>query len=515
MLKGGLSVRFEGFREGDFGRLNEFVRRAGLLKKGEGIVKAKQGAKGWNWGELEVRGAGLTLNSGEDEVMDVALGDVAQVNLNATDELSLEFHLDDTAGPNDECLVEMRFRVGDIMKAKEIHEKIIHRADTSTFAGESLAAFSEVPVIVPRESPSSNPLASKDVPLIYLLYLCSICSSVLHFLLPVLVVCPTSHISQSLSVPFLFLAGTHLPCARDKLLCLLGGRYDVDLYPNYFKMHGKSYDFKVLYSSVSRLFLLPKPDEIHVAIVVSIDPPIRQGNTHYPHLIFQFQTEDEMAVEVKVSEEDLKKKYGGKIGTVEKGDSWKVFSKIMKTLSGKSLHTPKTFLSVHDQRAVRTSLGANEGYLFFLESCFFFVNKPTYVRFDDVKVVKFKRMELDRRFDLLVQTAQGQNLLFSNIDKAEFDKIHNFLKDKKVPMESPKDKQSSIRDVNMALGDDDDESEDEDFDPNAKPKKAPDGESQSEEELGSDEIDEDEIYPEDEESGSEGDDKPPRKKAKE
>jgi len=45
------------------------------------------------------------------------------------------------------------------------------------------------------------------------------------------------------------------------------GRYDVEMFPSFMKLHGKTYDYKILYSSISRLFLLPRPDGIHVTFV--------------------------------------------------------------------------------------------------------------------------------------------------------------------------------------------------------------------------------------------------------
>lgn len=46
------------------------------------------------------------------------------------------------------------------------------------------------------------------------------------------------------------------------------GRYDVDMFPDFLRLRGKTYDYKILYSSISRLFLLPK-DDMHVLFVVS------------------------------------------------------------------------------------------------------------------------------------------------------------------------------------------------------------------------------------------------------
>lgn len=47
------------------------------------------------------------------------------------------------------------------------------------------------------------------------------------------------------------------------------GRYDVDMFLDFLRLRGKTYDYKILYSSISRLFLLPKDDQ-HVLFIVSV-----------------------------------------------------------------------------------------------------------------------------------------------------------------------------------------------------------------------------------------------------
>jgi len=47
------------------------------------------------------------------------------------------------------------------------------------------------------------------------------------------------------------------------------GRYDMDMFPTYLRLRGKTYDYKIVYQSISRLFLLPKDDQ-HVLFIVSI-----------------------------------------------------------------------------------------------------------------------------------------------------------------------------------------------------------------------------------------------------
>lgn len=47
------------------------------------------------------------------------------------------------------------------------------------------------------------------------------------------------------------------------------GRYDMDMFPEFLRLRGKTYDYKIIYSSISKLFLLPK-DDLHVLFIVSV-----------------------------------------------------------------------------------------------------------------------------------------------------------------------------------------------------------------------------------------------------
>ncbi len=204
----------------------------------------------------------------------------------------------------------------------------------------------------------------------------------------------------------------------------------------------------------------------------------------------------------------------------------------MKNLSTTPLHVPKTFRTSRGASAVRTALGPYEGFLFFLESCCFFVNKPpTYIRYDDIDFVEFRRMDLERRFDLFMSlSTSGQTYSFTNIERSEFDIIFKFLyENKNVPVENAEHlKRTGGRQrVEMVDDGDDSESEDEDFDPNAKPakdegesgsKRRESGGGDSSDSSGSDEegyvaLDADELAAVKENDGSNSTSKP-KKRAK-
>ena len=80
------------------------------------------------------------------------------------------------------------------------------------------------------------------------------------------------------------------------------GRFDVDMYETSFRLRGKTYDYKIQYEHIKKFMLLPKPDDLHTLIVVGLDPPLRQGQTKYPFLVMQFKREEEVIIELNMTE---------------------------------------------------------------------------------------------------------------------------------------------------------------------------------------------------------------------
>ena len=78
-------------------------------------------------------------------------------------------------------------------------------------------------------------------------------------------------------------------------------------------------DFKIRYTSIQRLFILPKTNTPHTLVVVSLDPPIRKGQTYYTHMLCQFPSDTEETIELDLTPEQLAAKNekvggGGSIG---------------------------------------------------------------------------------------------------------------------------------------------------------------------------------------------------------
>ncbi|KAF6770217.1 hypothetical protein AHF37_11541 [Paragonimus kellicotti] len=108
------------------------------------------------------------------------------------------------------------------------------------------------------------------------------------------------------------------------------GRYDVKLYPSFIHLHGKSFDFKVPKSTITRLLLLPHPDNRQIFFVVQLDPPIKHGQTRYHFVILLFDKDSHVDIEMAASEEWLQEHFNGKLTQNVAGPEYEVVARIFK-----------------------------------------------------------------------------------------------------------------------------------------------------------------------------------------
>lgn len=80
-------------------------------------------------------------------------------------------------------------------------------------------------------------------------------------------------------------------------------------------------------STVLRLFLLPHKDNRQMFFVLSLDPPIKQGQTRYHYLVLLFSMEEETSIELPFTETELKEKYEDKLTKDLSGPVYEVLGK--------------------------------------------------------------------------------------------------------------------------------------------------------------------------------------------
>ncbi|KAJ9683614.1 hypothetical protein PVL29_019260 [Vitis rotundifolia] len=270
---------------------------------------------GRNWGEVDLNGNMLTFLVGSKQAFEASLADVSQTQMQGKNDVILEFHVDDTTGANEkDSLMEISFHIPN---------------SNTQFVGDE----NRPPAQVFRD--------------------------------------------KIMSMADVGAGGEEAVVTFEGIAILTPrGRYSVELHLSFLRLQGQANDFKIQYSSVVRLFLLPKSNQPHTFVVVTLDPPIRKGQTLYPHIVMQFETDYVVQSELSLSEELLNTKYKDKLEPSYKGLIHEVFTLILRGLSGAKVTKPGKFRSCQDGYAVKSSLKAEDGVLYPLEKSFFFLPKP-------------------------------------------------------------------------------------------------------------------------------------------
>ncbi|KAL0227433.1 hypothetical protein RCL1_003577 [Eukaryota sp. TZLM3-RCL] len=215
------------------------------------------------------------------------------------------------------------------------------------------------------------------------------------------------------------------------------GRYDVNVFSNLIRLHGKTHSYPVNATSVSRLFLLPHQDARSIFFVISLDRPIRQGATAYPHLVASIDAEQESQITLNLSAEDCERLYQNKLQPSMEGNTSKLIARVFRCITGTKVTIPgeNGFKSAEGSACLKVAYKQNEGYFYPLEKSFIYLHKPPLLhRYDNIKAVEFSRVRLggdsSRTFDMDIIPKTGEKMSFSQILKEEYDRIATFFKEK-------------------------------------------------------------------------------------
>ncbi|KAL2077845.1 hypothetical protein ACEWY4_027349 [Coilia grayii] len=222
-------------------------------------------------------------------------------------------------------------------------------------------------------------------------------------------------------------------CIFKELQCLTPrGRYDIRIYPTFLHLHGKTFDYKIPFTTVLRLFLLPHKEQMF--FVISLDPPIKQGQTRYHFLILLFSKDEDMSLTLNMSEEEVEKRFEGKLNKHMSGSLYEVVSRVMKALVNRKITVPGNFQGHSGSQCITCSYKASSGLLYPLERGFIYVHKPpVHLRFEEISCVNFARgTTTTRSFDFEIETKQGSQYTFSSIEREEYGKLFDFVNAKKL-----------------------------------------------------------------------------------
>ncbi|KIW83148.1 FACT complex subunit pob3 [Fonsecaea pedrosoi CBS 271.37] len=501
-------IQLDGFEQDDFDR----VSKAFKIWYGINVENKEHALRGWNWGKAEFGRAELAFNVQNRPAFEIPYSEISNTNLAGKNEIAVEFNLgpegtqngtnghkpgstknrgQKAAAGRDE-LVEMRFYIPGTVSKKEVN-------------GEGSGAEDE-----DEEEQNAANLFYETL-------------------------MDKAEIGD--------VAGATFATFQDILHLTPRGRFDIDMYENSFRLRGKTYDYKIQYQSIKKFFILPKNDEMHTLITLGLDPPLRQGQTRYPFIVMQLKLDDEVNLDLNMTEELLETKYKDKLDAHYEAPIHHVIAKVFKGLSGKKIIMPsKDFVSHHNMNGVKCSIKANEGLLFCLDKSFMFVPKPaTYVPIDTIQSITMSRvggaLAASRTFDITMTLKNGQGEhQFSNINREEQQPLEAFFQAKGIRFKNEmlddssallkaaledQDLASSDDDddagVNRGSADEDDESPDEDFQAESESDVAEEYDSAHESDGSDAGSDADMADADDDAAGAsedEEEERPPKKKAK-
>eukprot|EP01128_Nolandella_sp_AFSM9_P004061 TRINITY_DN177_c3_g1_i2.p1 TRINITY_DN177_c3_g1~~TRINITY_DN177_c3_g1_i2.p1 ORF type:complete len:620 (+),score=172.17 TRINITY_DN177_c3_g1_i2:121-1980(+) len=371
VMENGTVYKFDGFSKEEQTFFPDFFKASFDVEVKELVLNTK----GANWGSVEVSGKELSFAHKEQTCFEIPLGDVTKAALSMRkDDVNLEFTQDDTISSGSHSLVEIKFH-----SAKPNTEGAIRAKEKAHSLLQDILGQMDQSSVVMKDAL----VTFEEIPIL---------------------------------VP--------------------RGKFQIELFAQSMRFMGKTvHDYKINYSSVVRLFQLPRPDRASMLFVVSLDPPIRQGHTTYPHLVMQIPEADETTISVKVPKEGGSDKIEAlqKIGT---GPTFQQLARVFKLMTGKKITIPRTFKTDNEARAIKCSLKANDGYLYPLEQSFFFVHKPpTHLRFEEIKSVEYLRVSSDqanRTFDLKVFMKGDTHVTLKGIVKEHFSALSQFIARKKL-----------------------------------------------------------------------------------
>lgn len=416
---------FSGFHKDDFDSLSRTIRDF----YDSSLEQVEVSTRGWNWGKAKIEDADVRFYVKDKLAFEMPVDAIANSNIAGKTEVSMEF-----VNPEQQ---EPATNTGAVNGATNASGK-----GKKSKADQLVEMRLHIPGTVDAEG-SGNEDEEADT-----------AANAFHEAIK-----KKADIGQ--------VAGDGIIVFKEVLVLTPRGRYDVDMFPTFLRLRGKTYDYKVLYSSITKLFLLPKPDDVHVQFVIGLDPPIRQGQTRYPYLVFQFPREEEMDAELNLDEETIQEKYEGKLKKRYEEPTFRIVTSLFKVLSNQKLTVPGNFSSTSEQSSVKCNVKANEGLLYPLDKVLLWVSKqPISVPYSDVHQIVFSRVgsggavagvTSSKTFDLKVHTRSGPEHTFASIQREEHDKLNAYFADRKLRIKNEMNEDLSGAAAAALLGEESDE----------------------------------------------------------
>ncbi|KAI1769238.1 SSrecog-domain-containing protein [Hypoxylon sp. FL1150] len=405
-------VHLDGFQQEDLERLSKIFKNWYSIN----LDPKEHALRGWNWGKTEFSKAELVFNVQNRPAFEIPYSEISNTNLAGRNEVAVEFansNEDDTGtnghlggargrgkktGAGKDQIVEMRFYIPGTTTRKETE-------------GEEAGSGGE-------EEKNAATLFYETL-------------------------IDKAEIGET--------AGDAIATFLEVLHLTPRGRFDIDMYEASFRLRGKTYDYKIQYDAIKKFMVLPKPDDLHFMLCIGLDPPLRQGQTRYPFIVMQAKKDEEVTIDLNLTEEQMNNQYKDRLSPHYEQPLHQVITYIFKGLANKKITSPaKDFMTHRNQFGIKCSIKAAEGFLYCLEKAFMFVPKPaTYVSYDQTSSIVFSRVSgavsALSTFDIAVHMKTGgPSHQFSNINREDLKGLESFFKLKGLRVKNEIDEDANM-----------------------------------------------------------------------
>ncbi|KAK7918155.1 hypothetical protein PG985_010029 [Apiospora marii] len=406
-------IQLDGFQDGDKSRLDKVFKNWYSTN----LETKEHALRGWNWGKTEFTKAELVFNVQNKPAFEIPYSEISNTNLAGRNEVAIEFAASDQAdtgtnghlggargkgkksGAGKDQLVEMRFYVPGTATRKETEGE---DAGSDADQEEKNAATLYYETLIDK-----------------------------------------AEIGET--------AGDAIATFLEVLHLTPRGRFDIDMYESSFRLRGKTYDYKIQYDAIKKFMVLPKPDDLHCMLCVGLDPPLRQGQTRYPFLVMQCKKDEEVTIDLNLTDDKLNEAYKDKLQAHYEQPLHQVITYCFKGIAAKKILSPaKDFQTHRQQVGIKCFIKASEGFLYCLEKAFMFVPKPaTYLSYDNTASITFSRVggavSTLSTFDITVHLKNGQGSnQFNNINREDLKALEDFFKLKGLRVKNEIDEDAAM-----------------------------------------------------------------------
>lgn len=354
-------VQLDGFTADDLPNLKgEFSKRFNAS-----IDSIPHSVRGWNWGKFNIERNEMKFSVNGIPSFEIPYKRINNTNLTSKNEIAVEFkNNDEEYQPAGDELVEMRFYVPDYViddeeEYDEGNEEEAGDANDEEMDVENKSDAEEEAEKTPEVEKSAAQLFFEELK-------------------------ENADIGEN--------SGDIIASFEEIFFVTPRGRYDIDIYKDSIRLRGKTYEYKLQTKQIQRIFSVPAGDESNHNIVLSIDPPLRQGQTTYPSLVLQFNANEEIQKTLSISDEEYENHYKDILMKEYDSLAHVVVSHVLKGVANKKVIVPGSYQSTYGLTCLPCAYKANQGYIYPLEKSFLFLNKPPlYIQYSDINLITISR----------------------------------------------------------------------------------------------------------------------------